>query len=132
MEPRLGQWPGDEHRSIAETLDEALPAALVYGMSPSQFWEGDPWLFAAYREANRLRRDQAEYERWETGLYVYDALCRVAPLYDVFSKRRKANPWVEEPYGITAARSPREREEEEKRRAHEKMMAWVLRHKPSK
>lgn len=131
MEPRLTGATGGE-RSIAESLDRALPAAIMYGMSPSQYWEGDPWLFAAYREAHRLKGDLAEYGRWEAGLYVYDALCRTAPLFDPYSKRRKASPWVEEPYGIAANRSPEERAEAEKKRAHEKMMAWMLRHGPNK
>ena len=75
--------------------------ALAVGMTPAQYWDGDPWLYQAYVEAKRLRDEDASWARWESGLYVYEALARLAPALNGFSKG-KSKPWVERPYGVDA------------------------------
>lgn len=61
---------------------EELPLALEYGMSVDEFWNGDPDLIHAYREAyiNKLHR-QAHIQ----GLYNFNAYSVV--LSNAFSKR---------------------------------------------
>lgn len=115
---------------MGHAFDMAFPTALALGMSPSQYWEGDCWLFAAYREARRLENERQEWAHWEIGTYVYDAILRCSPVLNPFSKSHKAQPWVEEPYGVAARRTPAERSAHMEKQAHEKMIAWVLNHRP--
>jgi hypothetical protein len=113
-------------------LRQAFPMALMLGMTPEQYWHGEPMLFAAYKEARQLADEKAEWYQWQTGMYVYDAIGRAAPLLNPLSKTHKALPWPEEPYGVTARRDPEERSRKEEKAAHEKMINWILSHKPSK
>lgn len=115
---------------MGHAFDMAFPTALAIGMSPAQYWEGDCWLFAAYREARRLDNERAEWARWETGAYTLDALLKASPAFNPFSKKRKTDPWHDEPYGVYARRTPAQQAVHEEKKAHEKMIAWVLNHRP--
>jgi hypothetical protein len=100
-------------------------------MSPEQFWDGDAWLFAAYREAQRRTGERESWDRWLAGMYVYDALLRAAPALNAMSKSHRARSWPERPYDLPE----QEREEtpqERERAAHERMREWMLSHGPSK
>ena len=100
-------------------------------MTPEQYWDGDPWLFAAYMESRRRDDERAEWRAWQMGAYVYEAIARTSPLVNAMSKTHRAEPWLEEPYGVTARRTPEEAEREGERRAHARMIDWILSHKPS-
>ena len=50
----------------------------MIGMSPEQYWEGDPYLAKFYFEAHKLRIEQKNQELWMQGLYIYNALNVVA------------------------------------------------------
>lgn len=103
-------------------------------MTLDQYWDDDPWLFAAYREArnraSKEREEHAKWERWMAGMYVYDALLRAAPVINGFSKSHKAIPWVEKPYDYNEEEHLSEREKEKV--AHQRMKEWMLAHGPSK
>lgn len=43
-------------------------------MTADQFWEGDPWLAAAYRRANELSAQKKSEEMWLQGLYIHNAV----------------------------------------------------------
>ena len=43
-------------------------------MTYEQFWLGDPWLCAPYREAHYLRIQQRNEELWLQGLYNHNAV----------------------------------------------------------
>lgn len=99
-------------------------------MGPSQFWDGDPWLFAAYREAKRRTDEERSRERWQIGAYVYEAICCTSPLLNAFSSRRQAYPWPDEPFEARRARemalSPQEAEQAD----HARFAEWLLMHGP--
>lgn len=71
-------------------------------MTEAQYWDGDPTLVKYYREAEELRKERVNQEAWLQGMYIYDALARVAPILHAFAKKgTKAQPYVEEAYPIS-------------------------------
>lgn len=84
-------------------------------MTPEQFWDGDVHLVKYYRHADELKVERKNQELWLQGLYVYEALCDVAPILQAMAKKgTKARPYPEQPYAITEKQ--RRREEIEKER----------------
>ena len=59
---------------FTESFERVFPWYLSMGMPADQFWEGDPWLAAAYREADALRNQRRSEEMWMQGLYIYNAV----------------------------------------------------------
>ena len=73
------------------------------GMSYDQYWNDDALLVKFYREADELKRRRENFNAFLTGRYVYDALCCVAPVLTAFPKKgAKVEPFLKEPYPITA------------------------------
>jgi len=69
-----------------------------------------------YREAEELRMERRNQEAWLQGMYVYDAIFRLAPILHAFAKKgAKPKPYVEEPYPITR----KEQEDKQQRREKE-------------
>lgn len=44
------------------------------GMTPDQYWKGNPWLAKAYREAFELKREIERQDRFTEGTYTYIAV----------------------------------------------------------
>lgn len=103
-------------KSYSEQFHEQFPYYLAVGMTYELYWEGDPQLAAEYRKADKLKRQRMNEDQWWQGLYFYNALCCVAPIFHDFAKKgTKAHPYPETPYVID--RKQREiAEENEKRR----------------
>ena len=95
---------------------------MSIGMSYDEFWNGDVFMVKAYRKANELRDRRMNQELWLQGKYVYDALCSASPLFRFSTKPAKSEPYVKEPYPITAA-EVREREERKAREEEERFKA---------
>ena len=84
-------------------------------MTYEQFWDGDPHLAKYYRQADEMRVERKNQELWLQGLYVYEALCDVAPILQAMAKKgTKARPYPEQPYSITEKQRRRELEEKER------------------
>jgi hypothetical protein len=80
-------------------------------MTLEQYWDGDPMLAKYYRKANEFRRKRRNEELWLQGMYIYEALCDVAPVLHAFAKRgTKPVPYPDHPYALTV----NDREEEKK------------------
>ena len=95
---------------------EVFPYYLSIGMTYDQFWNDDPTLVKYYRKADEIRTERVNMEKWLQGLYVYEAICDVAPILHAMTKRgTKPHPYAEKPYAITE--SQRRREVEERDRA---------------
>ena len=105
---------------------EVFPFYLSIGMTPEQYWDGDPSLPKYYRKAHELQRKRRNEDLWLQGMYVYEALCDVSPLLQAFAKKgTKAHPYVDRPYSITKD----DREEERKlkeQRDREKAKQYML------
>lgn len=87
------------------------------GMTAEQYWEGDCTLVVYYRRAEHIRNDRSNRMAWLQGLYIYEALCDVAPVLQAFAKKgTKPRPYSEEPYALSAdAREDKEEREEKKK-----------------
>lgn len=102
-------------KSYTEIFNEAFPYYLSIGMSYELYWHGEPNLVKAYREADELRVDRMNYEAWLQGLYVYQAVGALYPVFNPFSKQKKAEEYLKEPIVITErARNQKAMEEGDK------------------
>lgn len=86
--------------SIVKLFDDLLPYYISIGMTPDEYWNGDPSLVRAYREAEKRRLRQKNYELWLQGRYVYDAVMRLIPSLQML-KPREPLPYLEEPLPLT-------------------------------
>ena len=101
--------------TYTEQFYEVFPYYLSIGMTYEQFWEGDPELVKYYRKAEELKNDKKNQELWLQGMYIYEALCDVAPiLHSMAKKGTKARPYPERPYALTEKQRLREAEEKER------------------
>ena len=105
---------------------EVFPFYLSIGMTPEQYWDGDPSLPQYYRKAHELQRKRRNEELWLQGMYIYEALCDVSPIMNAFAKRgTKPHPYTDRPYSIT--RDDREEERKLKeQRDREKAKQYML------
>lgn len=96
---------------------------MSIGMTYNEFWHEDVWLVKYYREADELRLKRQNHLAWLQGMYVYEALYDVSPLFRFTMKGKvKAEPYVKEPYPITEDEL-KEREEKKARLKEERMKA---------
>ncbi len=72
---------------------------MAIGMTYDEYWYGDVRMTGAFIEADRLRQKQKNAELWLMGMYVYDAVQRLAPILNSFAKDPKAKEYPKMPYG---------------------------------
>ena len=116
--------------TYTEQFHEVFPYYLSIGMTYEQFWDDDPYLAKYYRQADELRIERKNQELWLQGLYVYEAMCDVAPIMHAMAKKgTKARPYPEQPYAITEKQRRREIEEKERAVANKgkRMMEMFMR-----
>lgn len=77
-------------------------------MTYDQYWYGDVWMVRAFYKADKLRRENEDYNAWVSGLYVKSAI--EATIGNVF-KEKGAQPieYPAKPYYL--------QEQEEQQRA---------------
>lgn len=76
---------------------DVLPHYLVMGMTSDEFYNQDHELVIAYRKAYKDKRKRDNEDMWRQGLYVYQAISRVAPLLIPFNKNPKPEPYLDKP-----------------------------------
>ena len=54
----------------------------------------------AYRMREKRENEKKSWTMWEQGLYVYEAICDVAPILRAFSKSTKPLPYPKKPYEL--------------------------------
>ena len=111
-------------KSYTEIFNEAFPYYLSIGMSYELYWYGEPNLVKAYREADELRVDRMNYEAWLQGLYVYQAVGALYPVFNPFSKQKKAEEYLKEPIVITE-RARNQKAMEESNKMADFLKAWA-------
>ena len=111
-------------QSYSDIFEQLCPYYMSIGMSYDEFWNQDVNMVKAYRKAYELREKRKNEELWLQGMYFYEALCDASPLFRFSMKKGtiKPEPYVKEPYPITAA-EVREREEREARKKEERLKA---------
>lgn len=111
---------------LTDTFLEQFPYYLSIGMTSKEYWDCDPSLVRHYRKAQELRICTQDYNAWRHGLYIYEALCNVAPVLHAFAKRGTTPlPYPRKPYGYDKT----EQTEDEKRKSEEnerlKARVWM-------
>ena len=111
----VGQKVSSSSFTYTEKFYELFPYYLAIGMTYEQYWDRDCTLVKYYRKAEEMRNEKRNQELWLQGMYVYEAICDVAPILHAFAKKgTKPTPYSEKPYALN--RKQIERDEEEKQR----------------
>lgn len=110
---------------------------MAIGMSPQEYWEGDPYLVWDYKRAHNLKVEQRNQELWLQGLYIFNAFGTV--LANAFAKKgAKKQKYIEKPIRITPLTEQEKRiqaeEERKKVIAHFTALqkAWDKKHNKGK
>lgn len=99
-EPGLDSSSDEELLTFSELVDKLCPQYMAMGVSYNEFWYGDYTQLEYYRKAFELNQEHENYKAWLQGLYIYEALCDVAPVLNAFAKSgTKPRPYSVEPYG---------------------------------
>ena len=109
-------------QSYSDIFKKLCPYYMSIGMSRDEFWNGDVDMVKEYREADELRYKRRNQELWLQGMYFYEALCDASALFRFSTKPVKAEPYIKEPFPITAE-EVREREERKMREEEERFKA---------
>ena len=107
---------------FTEIFEEQCPMYMSMGMTYEEFWEKDVEIVRAYRKANRYAKDKRNNEMWIQGMYIYDILTRVFPLYNSWAKT-ELQPYMTEPYSLYA--NTKEEQKEKEKEEMEKMRDYL-------
>lgn len=72
---------------------------MSYGMTLEQYWDGDPTDAVYFRKLNEMQQDRMNERLWLQGMYIYDAILRLAPALQAMGGS-KPEPYPEKPYQI--------------------------------
>ena len=118
--------------SYTTVFYDHFPYYLAIGMTPEQYWDGDPALAKYYRKADEINRRRQNTDLWLQGMYIYEALCDVAPVIHAFAKKgTKPRPYTDRPYSLTKedreedAKIREQRDREKAKRYMEAKMAAI-------
>ena len=104
--------------TYTEKFYELFPYYLAIGMTPEQYWEQDCTLVKYYRKAEEIRNEKRNQELWLQGMYVYEAVCDVAPILHAFAKKgTKPTPYSAKPYPLNDRQIKRDEEEKQRKLA---------------
>lgn len=107
---------------------------MAMGMSYKEFWFGDVELAKYYRKAFKLKKEQMNEQLWLQGLYVYEVMRRLFPLYNALVEA-KPEEYLKEPLPFTKERAEeqtKKAEEEEMENMRAYLMSMVARSKQGK
>ena len=111
--------------SYTTSFYDQFPYYLAIGMTPEQYWDGDASLTRYYRKSDEINRQRRNEELWLQGMYIYEALCDVSPVFHAFAKRgTKPRPYADHPYALTTQEREKEqkiREQQEREKARKYM-----------
>lgn len=109
------QEEGEKLSSLSDFFKEKCPFFMAIGMSYQEYWYDDVWIASYYLKAWELKKEQKNEELWLQGVYIYEAMCDVAPVLHAFCKNgTKPLPYPSEPYSFHK-KSKKEKEMEEKK-----------------
>ncbi len=101
--------------TYTEQFYEQFPYYLSIGMTAHQYWEEDPMLCKYYRKAEEMRKERLNQQLWLQGLYVYSAMCDVAPIFQAFAKKgTKAKPYADAPFPLSVKAQKKEKEQKQR------------------
>lgn len=89
----------NKKKTYSEIFWEAYPAYLTMGMSSDEYWNGDAVACRAYRKKREEELKLQDEMLWRQGLYIYHALCCVAPYFNSI-KPQKPQEYIK-PFSYT-------------------------------
>ena len=98
--------------TVEELYMQVFPYYLSIGCSYNEFWYGEAWIAASYREAEIFRMERRNYDEWLQGLYIYRAVSSSLAMAFWNRKGKKPDGYAEYPMPITE----REKEADRQRR----------------
>lgn len=96
-------------------------------MTPHEFWDEDPCLAVAYREAWEMKQATKSRDMYIQGLYFYEGVC--CALSAVVSKHHSdVVPYRSEPIPLTekAVKAQKERKEREEMEKNKRIMQTLM------
>lgn len=87
-------------QSYSKIFEECCPFYLSIGMSSAEYWDGDNDLPKYYREAWKLKQENANHEAWLHGMYVYDAV--TSAMSHLNKNKSDHISYAEKPYDFSA------------------------------
>ena len=127
----VGYFPSQkkEDQTYGELIAAVCPDYLAMGMTLEEFWHGDSEYFEYVRKAHKLRCQQANHDAWLHGIYIYNALQCVAPMFRDWVKDHRADKFFEKPldlYPVEKPQAEQEREQDKKDLDNQaKVRAWA-------
>ena len=116
----VGQGVSSPSFTYTEKFYELFPYYLSIGMTPEQYWDSDCTLVKYYRKAEKIKNEKRNQELWLQGMYIYEAICDVAPILHAFAKKgTKPTPYSDRPYPLNK-KQIKNKEEEKQRKLAEK------------
>lgn len=91
---------GDRRKTIKELFPKGikhyletdlLDQAIQVGMTPDEYWYGDPSLLENYEVAYRKRREEAAYDAWLSGVYVKAAISSSVFACGIFDSKKASS-----------------------------------------
>ena len=117
--------------SIKELFEKHLPYYMAIGMSYDDYWNGDATLTRVYQKIHRLHQQEKNHELWLQGMYIYEALCKVAPIFRSFAKKgTKPAPYSSAPYPLSMNEAEDRKRKEERLKyqtKQQKVLTWMKR-----
>ena len=95
---------------------------MAYGMTPEQFWDGEPELVRYYRKAYEYRREMDNERDWILGMYFERAIV------NALNGRKAKYPDKPFPLDTSLSRERKRREQEQnERKVVDYFNAWAAR-----
>lgn len=98
----------NQKTTMAQIFWDAYPAYLAMGMPSDEYWNGDAQACVAYRKAYEEKLELQDSMLWRQGLYIYHAMCAVAPYFNSI-KPRKPEDYLASPFGIKEKKQPQDK-----------------------
>lgn len=128
---QVGYFPEKKENTdvnYGEIIGKLCPDYLAMGMTLSEFWDGDPENLVYIREADRLRKQQRNFDAWLQGRYVYDALLCASPMFRDWLRDHHPEKYPEEPYNLYPAKKTVDEQkiaDQKELENQAKVRAWV-------
>ena len=116
-----------QDKTSTEIFEECFPFYLAIGMSPAEYWAGDPSLVQYYRKAYRIKQDEINNNAWLQGLYIYDAVSTALynALRNMGKSKQPAKEYAKQPYELNNKVKTEAEKAKEVEIEQEKAAAWM-------
>lgn len=105
---------------------------MSLGMTYEEFMHGDVRMIGAFLEASKIKtkreRDEANFNSWLLGKYIYEAVGRLAPVLNFGAKKPIPIDYLSEPFSFNDSdkkEEHKENEEEQKRNAENERLKAI-------